>query len=743
MAKERVQVQGLGDVAPGITPTIQRAGQYSVAQLRAAPVQAPRSKLLDLAEALGTGQQLLQQYGQAAEQEAQIFEEELARKSPEEVQAMLKQTEGELDKQVRRGAMGWLTSPLNQKRKLRAVGKLASRALMVDITTRLENPQVDDPEDGFELARMLQDEYINNNPALAGSTFAQEGLQEAINPQVQQLVINFERKKTALAKRESGLATTSEFFDTIEGLLKTDDYKEGDISSGVYAKKFQEIWSNTNAHTPDEQRQIFKATLQQLAKQGMRNEAEELLIYARGNLKFGNAAMSEIEENEYEEFIENESEKAQNDIEREQQELTDSLIAEAYNAQVDIKSGKPGEFNGQNYNTVAELEKAVNAYGDESFLETNKARLRKSFMADVNSFRKPSDLRRDRAFFNLNKDLVEPAFDTRTLVESLGNELSSEFTNAVDIIEQNTQIISDGLYSVLDDLRDEADRLSLTVDDPFELQNQLRPIAKKLIKDKRQDIKDEYRRLASDNKKATDLITTTVSDAGNEKVIEPSFWEELPFFTDPKLEYVNKVEQLKNLVGVSFNDAADPLQSQKAHNVISGLDLVPLVEIANGRRKIVKDPDKGFSGIDVPVSRTAAFSPAIFRTNFKLKGRYASVKERDEINLLLRQAMIFRGEYMNVESLENSSSPLVGKFDPNLLNAKMIPILTKQEMDAGSDSDMVKRKAAAIGRTSDINDFVAEQKLLYKKYNTNKKPYPNPQFKTSDRPAGYVSQFGF
>jgi len=734
MATDPEQVIGR---VPGIQPTIQRGGQYAVQVQRAG-----RNKLMDLADSLSQINPLLQQYAGVAEQEAQMFEEELSRKSPEEVQAMLKKTEGELDKQVRRGAMGWLTSPLNQKRKLRAVGKAASRALMVDITTRLENPQVDDPEDGFELARMLQDEYISNNPALAGSTFAQEGLQEAINPQVQQLVINFERKKTALAKRESGLATTSEFFDTIEGLLKTDDYKEGNISSGLYAEKFKEIWSNTNAHTPDEQRKIFKATLQQLAKQGMRNEAEELLIYARGNLKFGNAAMSEIEENEYEEFIENVSEKAESDIEREQQELTDSLIAEAYNAQVDIKSGKPGEFNGQTYSTVSELEEAVNAYGDESFLETNKARLRKSFMADVNSFRKPSELRRDRAFFNLNKDLVEPAFDPRTLGENLSNELSSEFTNAVDIIEQNTQVMADGLYSVLDDLRDEADRLSLTIDDPFELQNELRPIAKKLIKDKRQEIKDAYRKLASDSKKATDLITTTVSSAGNEKVIEPSFWEEM-LGTDPKLEYVNKVENLKNLVGVSFNDAADPIQSQKAHNLITDLDLVPLVEIANGRRKIVKDTDKGFSGIDVPVSRTAAFSPAIFRTNFKLKGRYASVKERDEINLLLRQAMIFRGEYMNVESLENSSSPLVGKFDPNLLNAKMIPILTKQEMDAGSDSDMVKRKAAAIGRTSDINDFVAEQKLLYKKYNTNKKPYPNPELKTSVRPAGYVSQFGF
>ena len=64
MAKERVQVQGLGDVVPGIQPTIQRAGQYAVAQVRAAPVPVPRSKLLDLADTLKAGQDVLQQYGQ-------------------------------------------------------------------------------------------------------------------------------------------------------------------------------------------------------------------------------------------------------------------------------------------------------------------------------------------------------------------------------------------------------------------------------------------------------------------------------------------------------------------------------------------------------------------------------------------------------------------------------------------------------------------------------------------------------
>ena len=56
---ERVQVQGLGDAVPGISPTIQRGGQYAV-QVQ----QAGRNKLMDLADALGQVNPLLQQYGQ-------------------------------------------------------------------------------------------------------------------------------------------------------------------------------------------------------------------------------------------------------------------------------------------------------------------------------------------------------------------------------------------------------------------------------------------------------------------------------------------------------------------------------------------------------------------------------------------------------------------------------------------------------------------------------------------------------
>ena len=67
MAKERVQVQGLGDAVPGIQPTIQRAGQYGIQMQKAG-----RNKLQDLAGALSQVNPVLQQYGALQKQQEQI-----------------------------------------------------------------------------------------------------------------------------------------------------------------------------------------------------------------------------------------------------------------------------------------------------------------------------------------------------------------------------------------------------------------------------------------------------------------------------------------------------------------------------------------------------------------------------------------------------------------------------------------------------------------------------------------------
>jgi len=85
MARERVQVQGLGDAVPGIQPTIQRGGQYAVQVQRAG-----RNKLMDLADALGQVNPLLQQYGALQKQQEQIGIEEAKLVEEQNVIAELK-----------------------------------------------------------------------------------------------------------------------------------------------------------------------------------------------------------------------------------------------------------------------------------------------------------------------------------------------------------------------------------------------------------------------------------------------------------------------------------------------------------------------------------------------------------------------------------------------------------------------------------------------------------------------------
>lgn len=84
---ERVQVQGLGGAVPGIQPTIQRAGQYSVAQVR-----APRNKLMDLADALDQVNPALQQYGALQQTQERIGTEEAELIEEQNVIAELKKT---------------------------------------------------------------------------------------------------------------------------------------------------------------------------------------------------------------------------------------------------------------------------------------------------------------------------------------------------------------------------------------------------------------------------------------------------------------------------------------------------------------------------------------------------------------------------------------------------------------------------------------------------------------------------
>ena len=86
---ERVQVQGLGGAVPGISPTIQRGGQYAV-QVE----QAGRNKLMDLADALGQVNPMLQQYGQLQQVQEKIGVERAEALEEQQVEAELKKLSG-------------------------------------------------------------------------------------------------------------------------------------------------------------------------------------------------------------------------------------------------------------------------------------------------------------------------------------------------------------------------------------------------------------------------------------------------------------------------------------------------------------------------------------------------------------------------------------------------------------------------------------------------------------------------
>ncbi len=365
---ERVQVQGIGGAVPGISPTIQRGGQYSV-QVQ----QAGRNKLMDLADALGQVNPLLRQYAGVAEQEAEMFEEDLARKSPEEVQAMLKKTEGELDKQVRRGGLGWLMSPLNQKRKLRAVGKLASKDLISEIQNRLVNPKQDDPEDLNERANFVRKEFINNTPALQ-SLITQEGLNEASRAAIKGVVSGATLQEAAQAKEETLYATGSTMYDKIfnqskvlaekladgDYFFEVDSYEDaqGNRVSVTFADALMEEWNETGAYTAKEQRALLSSVLNRLSSDDMELEAEGLLKWAKGNLKFGNANMSDMEYNKLSSLIDKGAELAEERRDKENFEFVKDVSGKHTVQLAKLEINGEVEYNGEIYTDKIALDTA-------------------------------------------------------------------------------------------------------------------------------------------------------------------------------------------------------------------------------------------------------------------------------------------------------------------------------------------------------------------------------------------------
>jgi hypothetical protein len=178
MARERVQVQGLCGSVPGISPTIQRAGQYSVAQVRAG-----RNKLQDLADALSTVNPILQQYGQIRQfqQERDIaagqqFFAERPEEAVESLQAGLGKTKRELRKLADQGVIDERSNPDFLLGIRAARGKTLAKDFRRELLTNPDAMNQEDPV-GY-IQQQIADFY--QRPEIAGSTYAKQQVQPVL-----------------------------------------------------------------------------------------------------------------------------------------------------------------------------------------------------------------------------------------------------------------------------------------------------------------------------------------------------------------------------------------------------------------------------------------------------------------------------------------------------------------------------------------------------------------------------------
>jgi len=160
---ERVQVQGLGGQVPGISPTIQRGGQYAV-QVQ----QAGRNKLMDLADALGQVNPMLQQYGEVRrlQQERQKSLEEALEKegyvayqtAPATMAVELKKTEQRIRAAAERGEIP------DEANVARYMGALKAKAEVLanrDYRNILMNPEVlETTTDPIVVAAQQREEFL-------------------------------------------------------------------------------------------------------------------------------------------------------------------------------------------------------------------------------------------------------------------------------------------------------------------------------------------------------------------------------------------------------------------------------------------------------------------------------------------------------------------------------------------------------------------------------------------------------
>jgi hypothetical protein len=686
---ERVQVRGLGDAVPGIQPTIQRAGQYSIGQVRAG-----RNKLMDLADALGQVNPVLQQYTQVADIQAQQFEDELARKSPEEVQAMLQKTGSELDKQVRKGAMDWLTSPLNQKRKLRAIGQASSRLLMEQVYNRLEKPEAGDEDLGTsDIISLVQQKFVEDNPGLSQSSFAQEGLQKAINPQILPLVRQYDAQKNRIAKGDTAFGTTSVFYETAKEGSNLGDYDENTSDTLL------EAWENLSAFSASEQRELLGKVFDNLARNGMEEKADSLLVWAKQNLNIGAAKMTDLEEDSYRSRIDSLAEAAERLEETERADRVEVKAAEFRVAYNEIQRTGTGTYNGQEFTDLVSLQQAAEEAPEFDDDVVGKADLQAKIDTVVKTDVDPVTMYVQQIFRNPfaqgairgGIEEIDRVFNTTLSSSEFDTELALSDPEILRIKSEHDAQFNESLNQELRriaQLPEGRDPIAAS-----ELVNDF------VIKEKERISREMDRKIQIRLNKMTEreaLSKTRVTE--NTTAPEKSYFDD----TSDRLE---KTIQANNVL---LNVDADKAERKKAMKYFRNVDLNELASIASGQKNkgtIVRS----FGPFD-PVEGTPV-------------ANYYTTAEKDDALQNYMQGAALSMEFTKEEVLRNGVTSHGVRFDIKQLDPARVRFLTSEEVEEIKEiTDLkstnktflkAKKLAEQIG-ADDVFDLITKQERLHK-----------------------------
>ena len=707
---------------PKLQTTIGALGQFAPGKKRAVQQPVPRIKALEAAEALKGFNQALEKYSQLADVDAAMYEEELASRSPEEIEAGLKRTETELDKQVRQGTIGWLTSPLNKKRKKQAEGRLASRSLVAEIESRLINPLADDPEDLTERANLVRQEFIEKTPLLNTSIFAQEGLNQASTARIQEMVGNYKRRESVLAKNETVFGIKSVMYDKIHNLTKAnetrDAVRKGDFSflveekdldgDGVlettltFDEELRAIWEDTGSLSATEQRALFKSLVEDLAQHDMEDQAEGLLVWAERNLNFGATKMSDMEYNDYMIQIDRAAEIAEDQRRRDSIELTRNTIAEFKVAYDDIQFQGSGTYAGKNYTDKNTLFNEAMEIPPQGLDNVSEAEFRDEIKNWTARNYDPEERKAN--------ELIAKTTGISELVglfeKELGVVLKDNAFDSLVLGDFNT-FYAESINSLNTQLRNKARQLNSNSNLTKDARGvELLSFTSEAIKRERKEFNDkvEKRQKVAAEQEKNNRTVESFLNTKNDEPLGPKWYDRLGFRTNKSaVDYTTMVHNVR----VMASKTAPKENKDLAFKYFTS-------DLPKYEEELLKrlEPNATKEKYDV-----VSFDPS--ERGRVIEGEPYTESEKSVYRQQLTLIYGFTDKFTNIETLSNgvTQDGLI-RFDPEDLGgrARMTRILTTEEiqeaLDIKNNEDMpesIKKKAELIGVT-DLVEFVKNQK---------------------------------